>query len=143
MIPFADPRERLTKRGQGRVGRICSAPGCAKIVPVGERYCAEHQVLAWQADMRSRGNERVRGYGRLHRQRRNDLLRDQPLCAMCLAEGRRRAATVRDHIVPLAEGGDESEQNAQSLCRWCHARKSAAERRARKTCNADGKRARG
>jgi 5-methylcytosine-specific restriction protein A len=44
------------------------------------------------------------------------LFRRQPLCVMCLAEGRTTAATIRDHIIPLAEGGAECESNTQGLC---------------------------
>lgn len=138
MMPFHDPRGRLTRQGKGSVGRRCSAPGCKQVVPIGQRYCSEHQVLAWQQDARRRGNERQRGYGRIHKARRAVLLPDHPLCAMCAVEGRRRAATVRDHIVALADGGEESEANTQGLCRWCHARKSMGERRARKV-RRDGK----
>lgn len=137
--PFRDPRERLTKRASGRVGRICSGRGCSQVVEIGERFCERCKVQGWQEDARRRGNERQRGYGRLHKDRRAAMLPEHPLCVMCLAEGRRREATVRDHIVALADGGEESEENTQGLCRWCHARKSAGERRARKARAGSGR----
>lgn len=47
---------------------------------------------------------------------------------MCATEGRVTAATVADHIVPLAMGGAESDpSNLQSLCPDCHDAKTRAE----------------
>ena len=34
---------------------------------------------------------------------------------------------VRDHIVPLTEGGTEDDSNIQPLCDDCHTRKTHAE----------------
>ena len=42
-----------------------------------------------------------------------------------------RDAAQVDHIVPLAEGGTDTESNLQVLCACCHAIKSASEARAR------------
>lgn len=39
---------------------------------------------------------------------------------------------MRDHVVPLRDGGEESVDNEQPLCRWCHAVKTAGETRARR-----------
>ena len=41
--------------------------------------------------------------------------------------GRYRPATIRDHIVPLAEGGLDHDQNVQALCVACHDAKTQAE----------------
>jgi 5-methylcytosine-specific restriction protein A len=51
------------------------------------------------------------------------LFRDQPFCENC----HRAVATVRDHVVPLAEGGPETRANTQALCDECHRRKTLAE----------------
>jgi 5-methylcytosine-specific restriction protein A len=32
--------------------------------------------------------------------------------------------TVRDHVIPLAEGGPDNAENAQGLCENCHDRKT-------------------
>lgn len=51
-----------------------------------------------------------------------------PLCAHCLSQGRTRAATVADHIVPINQGGGFMDaSNLQSLCNNCHNRKSGTE----------------
>lgn len=52
----------------------------------------------------------------------------QPLCVLCLEHGRTTAATQRDHIIPLEEGGPDDESNEQGLCDECHEGKSLAER---------------
>lgn len=51
----------------------------------------------------------------------------EPLCRHCKERGIVRAATVPDHIVPLAFGGEEAEHNIQCLCDQCHAIKTAYE----------------
>jgi len=68
---------------------------------------------------------RIRGY--TLQQLRRRLFDEQPLCVSCLELGRTEPATIRDHIVPLAEGGLDLEANTQALCAACHDRKSALE----------------
>lgn len=58
------------------------------------------------------------------RQRR---LTAEPLCRQCKAKGQITPATVPDHIVPLAFGGLDVDENIQCLCEDCHAIKTAAE----------------
>ena len=62
---------------------------------------------------------------------RRRILRKQPVCAGC----RIRPSTIADHIIPVAEGGTDSESNGQGLCTVCHDAKTkqeAARGRARK-----------
>ena len=66
---------------------------------------------------------------------RAHVLRRDPLCVACKAEGRVEPATQVDHIVPvvaLIRANDEERvfdpANLRALCRSCHARKSATER---------------
>ncbi len=47
------------------------------------------------------------------------LFAREPLCRVCAAAGKVAEAVIRDHIVPLAEGGQETEQNCQPLCQAC------------------------
>lgn len=67
-------------------------------------------------------------------------LRAEPLCRMCEAEGRITAATVPDHIVPLARGGTDADSNVQCLCEACHDKKTRADMgwQERRTIGADG-----
>lgn len=57
---------------------------------------------------------------------------DNPLCEMCLKRGVVRPMHEVDHIVPF-KGKDDplrlDETNLQSLCRPCHATKTAADYR--------------
>jgi hypothetical protein len=66
------------------------------------------------------------------RKQRLALLREQPLCRICLAAGRTVAAAVVDHIIPLNDGGTNTTANLQPLCKRCHdAVKTPADVRAR------------
>lgn len=69
--------------------------------------------------------------GRPWARRRAAWLREHPLCAHCLQAGRVRAAAEVDHVVPLQHGGQDDDSNLQSLCRECHAAKTATEATAR------------
>lgn len=60
---------------------------------------------------------------------RNRFLRSNPLCAECLKNGVYTLATIRDHIVSLAEGGQDTEENTQALCIECHNKKTQEEAR--------------
>jgi 5-methylcytosine-specific restriction protein A len=44
------------------------------------------------------------------------VLRDQPWCPRCAAEGRVEPTTSVDHIVPKAWGGTDDRANLQALC---------------------------
>lgn len=69
--------------------------------------------------------ERLRGRKAVEQRKRR--LRDEPLCRKCKERGIVRAATVPDHIQPLALGGDDSDDNIQCLCEDCHADKTSME----------------
>ena len=69
--------------------------------------------------------------GRALQARNTRLMWQSPLCVECSKAGRIRAATERDHIVPLVDGGPDVESNLQGLCSECHKAKTAAEARRR------------
>ena len=70
---------------------------------------------------------------------RSHLFRREPLCRVCLAAERTSPATIRDHIVPLAEGGLDVEENVQPLCKACSDAKTHAESvRGRRRASASG-----
>lgn len=69
-----------------------------------------------------------RGYGYQWQKLRQVILRrDNYLCQPCLSNGRPTPATEVDHITPKAKGGDDGQDNLQSICRSCHAAKTKAE----------------
>ena len=98
--------------------RYCSQPGCSVIVPSGR--CAQHAREPFRSPTHSAA-KRIRG---THLQRlRRELFERTPLCVICEQAGRVTIATVRDHIVPLSQGGSELELNCQALCYDCNERK--------------------
>jgi len=58
---------------------------------------------------------------------RHQVLIDKPLCAMCVREGIVRAAQEVDHIKALINGGDDTFDNLQGLCKLCHVDKTKAD----------------
>lgn len=88
--------------------RTCGIVGC--------------QVHARPGDW-DHAHPRTRIRGRRLQQLRAELFAAEPFCMIC----RRRLATVRDHIRPLAEGGSEDPENIQGLCRVCNRAKVAQE----------------
>lgn len=102
----------------------CSLGGCRALVRDGTGRCTEHQREQWV-----KFNPVKRITGRRLQAMRASLFSRQPLCVLCLAEGRATAATQRDHIKPLEEGGLDDETNEQALCLACHDEKSKAERK--------------
>ena len=77
-----------------------------------------------------RMNSRERGYTWRWQKARAYHLKCFPLCAECKRNGRLTAAEVVDHIEP--HRGDQAKfwdrDNWQSLCKRCHAEKTAKER---------------
>lgn len=59
------------------------------------------------------------------------VLRTEPLCRRCKAEGKTTLATEVDHIIPREDGGSHERANLQPLCHSCHSAKTLGEARAR------------
>lgn len=72
-------------------------------------------------------NERRVLVGRALQRARAELFEREPLCRKCKAKGRVTAATIRDHVIPLAEGGTDDDENIQPLCQTCSDVKTAEE----------------
>jgi 5-methylcytosine-specific restriction protein A len=103
--------------------RLCLEPRCPNLVEKGR--CSAHQaVKAWSSN-----NESTRIRGRKLQALRADLFNREPLCRECVKAGRTRAATIRDHILPLAEGGTDDGDNIQPLCQACSDTKTQQESR--------------
>ena len=67
-------------------------------------------------------NNRIRG--RRLQVLRKRLFQEQPLCVECKKHGRVRLSQERDHIIAIEDGGEDTEENTQGLCKDCHAKKS-------------------
>lgn len=82
--------------------------------------------------------ERLRGRAGVEQRKRR--LHAEPLCRICKAKGRITAATVPDHIKPLALGGTDDDGNIRCLCKPCHDEVTAEQFEQRKTVGvgADG-----
>lgn len=102
--------------------RPCSHRGCNTLVSDGSGRCAAHPREAW---IKTTPVKRITG--RRLQVMRAKLFASAPLCAECARQGQVRAATQRDHIIPLAEGGLDDESNEQGLCDACHEAKSQIE----------------
>lgn len=89
---------------------------CPTLIPSGSR-CPQHQ----RAHLQRRGRS---GYARQQANARI-LERDQYLCRLCFSA----TATEVDHVVPLYQGGSDSDANKRAVCGPCHKSKSRAERR--------------
>jgi len=98
--------------------RPCAHPKCGRL------RCRTHQAVAWRPVDRD-PSPRVRG--RQLQQLREQLFTREPWCRSCARVGRRCLATIRDHIVALAEGGRDDDANTQPLCRACSDLKTRAE----------------
>jgi 5-methylcytosine-specific restriction enzyme A len=85
------------------------------VCPYVQGHCPNHVEKAWHRQQPAPPRIRGRQLQRL----RERLFRNQPLCAQCSAMGRDTIATIRDHIIPLAEGGQDVEANTQGLCQDC------------------------
>lgn len=68
--------------------------------------------------------ERLRGHKGVA-QRKRRMLRTNWLCEHCQAKGLMRKADVVDHVVPLAHGGPDTDDNTRNLCGPCHVEATA------------------
>lgn len=123
-----------------RAQRICKYPGCNKVIPYGgSAYCEAHREARLNNKAKIAKSydvvrpERHKFYHTARWQRaRNLFISRNPLCCMCLAEGRITQATLVDHIIEIQDGGAlTNPSNLQSLCAYHHALKTKAEREKR------------
>jgi 5-methylcytosine-specific restriction protein A len=111
---------------------ICRHPGCNKAIDV-SGYCELHKRNESGWCTTSKISAVKRGYGWAWQQLRSTILeRDSGLCQACRIKGYITLATEVDHIVAKALGGTDDEANLQAICRSCHAKKTALDRRRKK-----------
>jgi 5-methylcytosine-specific restriction enzyme A len=65
--------------------------------------------------------------GRQLQRLRARLFARQPWCALCPKRGTHNRSTIRDHTIPLAEGGRDDATNEQGICADCNRLKTAEE----------------
>ena len=109
----------------------CNYPGCATLVSSGVGRCDKHKYHSkdkcriWQRqDQRSSS---ARGYGQKWRKIRDQVLRRDVLCQVCLSNGLTVEGIAVDHIIPKCEGGLDVLENLQAICTECHKQKTALE----------------
>lgn len=111
--------------------RICASPTCRNRVELPATYCEEHRGYSdKQYNKHVRTNNFNKKYDDFYhstqwRKTRKVKLMEQPLCEVCLAQGRMtKADMVHHHKYELREpGGWEhrlSLDNLQSICYTCH-----------------------
>lgn len=102
--------------------RPCLEPRCPILVESG--YCEQHQTRKAWTPSQPRADRPIepRLRGRANQRRRAALFAREPLCRECVKQGnvtKDSIATIRDHIIPLTEGGTETPDNEQPLCQTC------------------------
>lgn len=108
--------------------RECGTQGCRTLTR--SRLCArcEAEHGGDRGHRWDTGRRPVRRItGRALQAMRARLFKREPLCRKCRERGRVTLATIRDHVVPLAEGGVDDETNEQPLCDVCSDEKTREE----------------
>jgi len=102
----------------------CAEPNCPALIPSGVSRCPAHSRPRWHHDT---STPRIRG--RKLQRLRQQLFDFSPLCVLCSAHTppRQTISTIRDHIIPLVEGGKDDWSNTQALCQNCSDLKTAQE----------------
>ena len=99
----------------------CNHPGCRALTV--NRHCdkhiEQHKPKPWQ---KRRETPRTIT-GRALQEARRQLFIEEPICMICGIE----PSAVRDHILSLLEGGADTRENTQGLCKNCHNRKIGQE----------------
>lgn len=106
-----------------RTPRPCPSPGCPELIDPGSTLCPRgHGRKPWSTSSRT---SKLSGSAQAKRARRI-LRRDHGICYLCGHPG----ANIADHVIPLAEGGADDENNLRAAhASPCHEAKTEAEKR--------------
>ena len=113
----------------------CRHPGCPNLTD--QRYCEVHREGAGTEanrvyDRDVRDQEMREFYNSTAWRRLRELkLKRNPVCEECYRRGRISKAAIADHVLPAREYPSRrlDIDNLQSLCRGCHNKKTAADKR--------------
>lgn len=113
-----------------RAPHPCAEPGCAALVHHGSRCPAHRRAPIRDLEQVRRYDDRrgtaaERGYDARWRKVRELKLATNPLCEECERQGYVMPGELIDHIVAKRNGGTDDLSNLQTLCRPCHAKKTA------------------
>ena len=110
--------------------RICAEPTCRARVDIPERYCEEHRGHSdKQYNKHVRTNDFNKKYDDFYhssqwRKTRKAKLMEQPLCEVCLAQGKYTNADLVHHIIELRSPNGWQHRldlnNLESICYECH-----------------------
>ena len=103
----------------------CTSPGCPNYA-VYRGKCEAHRKEATGQWKGKRDVGRLPGW-EWARVRKRILERDAWLCQPCTRAGRVVKATEVDHIKPKSQGGTDSPDNLEAICKTCHEEKSKQE----------------
>lgn len=110
-----------------RAKKFCKYPGCNELVVNG--YCDLHKKQVEKKNEQQRETAAERGYDSRWNKARRIFLQHNPVCVICMKEGRLTPSKVVDHIIP--HKGNKvlfwDKSNWQALCKRCHDKKTAKE----------------
>ncbi|HIF9075746.1 TPA: HNH endonuclease [Photobacterium damselae] len=113
-----------------RIAKACRKAACPGISREKHGYCPAHAKLAGWGSYQQQNPNRIYNTARWRRTRNIVLHRDKGLCQNCLKQGRYISANHCDHIISIANGGSVWDiKNLQMLCKKCHEKKTAKEKR--------------
>lgn len=103
---------------------------CRVLVKDGSGRCGKHKVRAGTFADSRRGTRHERGYGADWDKKRLVILaRDAGLCCACTRLNLVTPGNIVDHVVPKSQGGDDDDDNLQTICGEHNAEKTAIEAR--------------
>ena len=107
--------------------KLCNYPGCTEWIPKNDKYCHKHK----QPARKTYKNDKFYNSSAWRKLQRYHMAK-QPYCVECMKQGIVRRGEIVDHIKEINDGGEKlADSNLQTLCRTCHNRKTALERRKR------------